>query len=297
MRMRTCAALALALAAPAPAAPITTADIIAGSMQPDCLDWKVVGACLWLHCKLGRCRVRATPRIRHYLPDLVFVAYDQTGESPWRETAALATAALPWQGGAFPSMDARDGSNLRFKEVDAIGHPSPLARQALGASYLCPSQARPMFPYYLSALDLPAWRDGGAEVLRPESVTPGLREVGDWPTNSWGPVFPRTGFVTQMEDAKAAAVAAQRACDIVTQPGQTRVYVPFGAGGGGHIDEKNARWQMLSPVVQTRCAPFGDAADWSRGKTSADGSYAWNLWRQYECCMPGAGRLIGHRTF
>ena len=291
MRMPALAAAALALFAAAPAQSITTAEILSRSLQRDCLDWKIVGVCLWLHCPLGRCRVRATPRIQHYLPDLVFVAYDQTGASPWRETAALAAAALPWQGGSFPRTETREGSSLRFKEVDVIGHPQPLARAALGASHLCRSRAKPMFPHFLSALDLPAWRDGGAEVLRQESLVPGLREIGDWPGHSWGAVFPRTGFSFQTEDAKAAAVAVQRACDIVTQTGQRRVYAP----APPRTDEKSARWQMLSPVVQTQCERFGAAADWAAGKTSADGGYVWNLWRQYQCCVPGKGRYLGSR--
>lgn len=333
MKSLGAALVSLALVFPMTTGAITTADILARSLQKDCLNWKIIGVCLWLHCKRGRCRVRATPRIRHYLPDLVFVAYDHTGASPWREAASLVTAALPWQGGSYPGIDQRESSSLRFKEVDAIGHPQPLVRSAFGVSYLCRSQVKPMFPYFLSALDLPTWRDGGSEVLRQESLVPGLREIGDWPANSWGSVFPRTGFIMQPEDPKAAAVAVQRACDIVTQPGQARVYTPFGYSGhrrvfhgnsasrtrrnceesGGRwgldgctrqaqiawlppINETNAHWQMISPITQTQCEQFGNDADWSQGKTSEDGSYVWNLWRQYECCVPGKGRFIGFRS-
>lgn len=339
MRSWALAALPAAVCADVPAQEFTTADVLARSAHStDCLDWKVVGVCLWLHCKYGRCRVRTTPRVRHYLPDLVFTAYGRAGDSPWRETRMFA-AASPLGGGSHPGVDVREGHALRFKEVDAIGHPLPLVRKRFDVPYLCRSQAKPLFPYFISALDLPGWRAAPLEAARPESVTPGLREVGDWPAHSWGAVFPRTGFVQQPEDAKAAAVAAQRACDIVTRPGQARVYVPFGYAGhrrvehgdpaargagacedsGGRwsppgpgaagrcrkqaqlawlppINERNARWQMLSPRPERGCGRFGARADWPAGRTSADGRYAWNLWRRYECCVPGKGRYLGHQS-
>lgn len=353
---------------PALAETFSTADVARRSLQSNCLDWKIVGVCFWLHCKYGRCKINTTPRIRHYLPDVVFTAYDQTGFPPWTELRSLlhlnSSLGSLLQGGSFPSTDTADGHALRFKEVDAVGHPFPLRKKVFDVPYLCRSQAKPLFPYFVSTLDHLEWR-GGLESARPESLTPGLREIGNWPQNSWGAIFPRTGFVLQAEDAKAAAVAVQRAADIVTQPDQARVYVAFGYSGhrrvthgdmaapnreacersGGSwragspvpkpsqcapdapleecvtstpsptytqpgrcrrqtqiawlppINERNARWQMISPRTQSRCESFGSPLNWSSDKTSEDGSYAWNLWRPYECCVPGKGKFIGHKTF
>ena len=320
----------------------TTANIVQRSMALECLDWKIIGLCLWLRCKHGRCRVNTTPRVRHHLPDLVFLAYDQTGNAPWVEWKTLASvAAAPGllAGGSYPHQGSRDGHALRFKEVDAIGHPVPLRRGLPGVDYLCRSQAKPMFPYFSSVADALQWRGGGVESFRAESVTPGLREIGEWPLNSWGAIFPRTGFVLQPEDAKAAAVTVQRAADIVTQLGQARVYVPFAYDGSREVvhgdtaasnqdacedsggawkgvsaaygqcrtqwqmawlpplNERNARWQMISPQPQSSCESFGSPSNWSSGKTSLDGSYAWNLWRPYECCAPGKGKYLGHKNF
>ncbi len=333
---------------PLAAETFTSSDIIQRSLKHSCLDWKVVGVCLWLHCKYGSCRVNTTPRVRHYLPDLVFMAYDHTGEPPWQEFGAVlsgrGTLFKQFQGGSFPGTDVRDGHSLRFKEVDAVGHPAPFVRNVFGVQYLCRSQSKALFPYFISALDHVEWR-GGLEAFRPESVTPGSREIGHWPRNTWGSVFPRAGFVMQAEDPKAAAVAVQRAADIVTQTNQARVYVPFAYSGmrevthgnsaagdcascersggkwqaqgpvsacstarEGHcqvqkqlawmpaINERNARWQMISPQEQNHCETFGSPDDWSVGKTSADGSYAWNFWRPYECCAPGKGRYLGHQN-
>ena len=363
--MRSLATVGLCLlgASPAAAETFTSVDVATRSLQSSCLDWKIAGACLWLHCKFGRCRVITTPRIRHHLPDVVFAAYDQTGASPWREARAVLKHGAFLQGGSFPTTEVSGGHNLRFKEVDAIGHPFPWRQNVFDVPYLCRSQAKPLFPYFVSLLDHLEWR-GGLESARVESITPGLREIGNWPLNSWGALFPRTGFVQQAEDAKAAAVAVQRAADIVLQSGQARVYVPFGydghrqvthgdpraadrpaceqSGGVWHsaepasavacdpaeplaecaayqqpsapaapgrcgqqaqvawlpsINERNARWQMISPITQSRCETFGSPSNWSIDKTSEDGSYAWNLWRPYECCVPGKGKFIGTKTF
>ena len=368
MRLLALAVVLLSGPAAVTAETFTTADVARRSIQSNCLDWKVIGVCFWLHCKYGRCRINTTPRVHHYLPDLVFTAYDHTGSPPWTELRSVlplgSVLGQLLQGGSFPSTETADGHSLRFKEVDAVGHPFPLRRQVFGVTYLCRSQAKPMFPYYVSALDHAQWR-GGPESTRLESLTPGLREIGDWSRNSWGSVFPRSGFVWQAEDAKAAAVAVQRAADIVTQPNQARVYQPFGydghrrvvhgnpeapnrescerSGGAwdsaspapkrrhcapgaplsdcvtpdpppthvqpGHcrqqaqwawlppINERNARWQMISPRTQSHCETFGSPGDWSHDKASRDGSYAWNLWRPYKCCAPGKGKFIGHKTF
>ncbi len=337
------AACAFLLSAPGVwAESFSTAEVVQRSVVRECLDWKIVGICLWLHCKYGRCRVNTTPRVRHHLPDIVFLAYDQTGEPPWKEWRTLAQATASSSllaGGSYPHQGIRDGHALRFKEVDAIGHPAPLRRRIPGVGYLCRSQAKPMFPYFASVADALQWRGGGAESLRTESIMPGLREIGEWPQNTWGAVFPRTGLVVQPEDAKAAAVVVQRAADIVTQLGQARVYVPFAYDGprevvhgdtmasnqdtcedsGGAwqglsttqgrchaqrqmawllpLNERNARWQMISPQPQSGCEHFGSLSNWSSGKTSRDGSYAWNLWRPYECCAQGKGKFLGHKNF
>ncbi len=338
------AACAVLLGAPAlMAETFTTAEVVKRSVAPECLDWKIVGICLWLHCKRGRCRVNTTPRVHHYLPDLVFLSYDHTGQPPWlewRATAHASTLTDSWlQGGSFPRQESQDTHSLRFKEVDVVGHPIPVRGRIAGVGYLCRSQAKPLFPYFLSKADALQWRGGGKESLRVEAFTPGMREIGTWPLNSWGAIFPRIGLVVQPEDAKAAAVTVQRAADIVTQLEQGRVYVPFAYDGhrevvhgdisapdqsacetsGGQwqgrswregrchtqrqmawlppISERNARWQMISPTSQSSCETFGAASNWSSGKTSADGNYAWNLWRPYECCAPGKGKFLGYRNF
>ena len=144
-------------------------------------------------------------------------------------------------------------------------------------------------------------------LAQPQGVCPttahGLREIGDWPLNTWGSVYPRSGWLLQSDEPKAAAVAAQRVGDIVTRGAEPHVYREVASGGVFEssnklvwrpqaLEERNDKtgdWQMLSPVMDTNCETFGanDTASvggWSGGKLAADGNYAWTLWRPYSCC-------------
>lgn len=58
-------------------------------------------------------------------------------------------------------------------------------------------------------------------------------------------------------------------------------------------DLKTPAWQMIIPKETSSCEAFGSAdVKWSEGKNVEDGDYAWNYWRQYECCKPGPGILL-----
>jgi len=64
-------------------------------------------------------------------------------------------------------------------------------------------------------------------MVYPEALIPGMREIGGRLTlNLWGSVYPRGGFLHQVDDHKAGAVVAQRAGDIVTRRGQLHVFPP-----------------------------------------------------------------------
>ena len=123
----------------------------------------------------------------------------------------------------------------------------------------------------------------------------GLKEIGNF--------MPRSGWLLQPDQPKAAAVAAQRIGDIVTRGAEPHVYREVASGGvfesdnklvwrPQSLEERNGKtsdWQMLSPVMGTGCETFGanDTASiggWSGGKLAADGNYAWTLWRPYSCC-------------
>jgi len=195
----------------------------------------------------------------------------------------------------------RDHKNLIFREADAIGHPlGSLSGIVSGAEMVCQSETTSFVPYFQSGLDALSWRQEVPEIFYPASFIPGLREIGTWPLQTWGGVYPRTGWTTQAEEPKAAAINAQRAGDIVTRTAQPHVYVPItGSTPSGQMvwtpdpliekDHRTGTWQMMVPRSESSCDVFGtnDLASltgWGGGRVDSAGDYVWTLWRPYKCC-------------
>ena len=61
-------------------------------------------------------------------------------------------------------------------------------------------------------------------MLTQAAIVPGVREVGNWPTNTWGPLFPRVGWTIQHSAPKASGIIAQRVGDIITRENQAHIY-------------------------------------------------------------------------
>ncbi|WP_343177825.1 TIGR03756 family integrating conjugative element protein [Pseudomonas sp. 4810-S13] len=271
---------------------LDTGNVTASVLSPDCLEYRVVGICFWLLCTPFGCTVKTSTKVRHFIPELVVSSYATTGANPWTEMAALSSPISGAEGGGNLITPNTQRDNLpRFKNVDAIGHPGGWAATQLASQsgYACASGATAFMPYYLSTWDSLAWRHGIPESLYPESLVPGIREIGrQLAGNMWGNVYPRQGFLVQPDDFKAAAVMAQRAGDVITRNWQPHVYVPLisvprdGYWPPSPIVENDAsthKWQLLSPVVQPTCAIFP-----SEPVQSVDGGYSWSLWRPYSCC-------------
>jgi integrating conjugative element protein (TIGR03756 family) len=321
-------AIVLGLLIQGAAKALDTASIIASAASLSCANVQPVGVCYWLVCTPFGCEVETSAKIGHYNPDLVVSATNGLGKNPWIEMrgvlAGLETAgtgaviasmggittALARTGGITAGAAGSPGQrrNLAFKEAQALGHP------AAGQIY-CPSAAQPYAPYYLSGLDAVGWRWEIPEVIYPESLVPGLREIGHWPLNTWGSVYPRSGWLIQGDEPKAAAVLAQRVGDLVTRSGSPRIYTPLDSGGvfvaNGKLAwrppplrETNARtgtWQRLAPTPGASCAVFGrndlaSPAGWSGGQLASNGDYAWTLWRPYACCEV-KGTFLGYTDF
>jgi integrating conjugative element protein (TIGR03756 family) len=298
---------------------ITTPSIItqttAGALS--CMQWLPIGTCFWLRCSLSGCSVRTSIKVGHYNPDLVVSTYNELGGNPWAEIRAtlglaqkaaatgLLGALLPVPidsaGNRTEGTSERDHQNLVYRETDAIGHPlSSLSGLVGGVGLLCPSETTSFVPYFQSGLDALSWRQEVPEIFYPASVIPGLRELGTWPLQTWGGVYPRTGWTTQAEEPKAAAINAQRAGDIVTRAAQPHVYVPVTASSPSGLnvwspgplveaDNSTGTWQMLVPQPEASCDVFGtnDLASltgWGGGRVDSEGDYVWNLWRPYKCC-------------
>ena len=278
------------------------------------MNYQVIGACFWLKCGF-KCKVKVSAKVGHYNPDVVVSAHNGNANNPWIEANSIVGSAsksalntiIAAMGGS-PSSASAGGNRTsqtsqhqatKFKDSDAIGHPSA----SIPIPYRCPSQATTFFPYFVSGLDTLAWRFGLPEAIYPQAIIPGLREIGNFPLNTWGSLYPRSGFINQTSDPKAGAVIAQRVGSVITQGGQPHVYSALQGGSGIRggmkvwpptmpLKEGNAKtgkWQMLVPKMESSCSVFGQndlatIAGWGGGKMSSTGNYAWTLWRPYKCC-------------
>ncbi|CBJ80625.1 putative exported protein [Xenorhabdus bovienii str. Jollieti] len=303
-----------AACAPVTQAAINTAQIVAGSLSPACIQWQVSGICYWLFCSWHGCTVKTSVKVTHFLPQAVVSTYHAPGGNPWSEMAHISPLSGGLENavtGALSGLTTGGGNHtvqvagkrsprLRFKYADAIGHPATTLIGGQIPGYSCRSAATPLMPYFLSTLDTVAWRSGLPESLYPEALVPGLRELGSQPVgNMWGNLYPRSGFVTQADEDKAAAVVAQRVADIITRTGQPHVYQPLaGQRRDGYwppepmqenTGTKNHQWQRLSPQLSQSCAVFPDG----RHTAAADSNQAYALWQPYSCCQRRGQRFLG----
>lgn len=299
----------------------TTAALFAQAIAsyPSCAFLHISGICFWLFCTPFGCTIKASTRFSHFAPDLVVSTYHDVATHPWPEIgiplaaattstiSALLGKPLSDSAGTLSRGDRTD-KNRRFRDADAIGHPAT----AIGP---CQTAVSPFVPYFMSALDALVWRSYlPAELLFPESLIPGMREVGSWPANTWGNVYPRTGEVIQQHEVKGAAVLSQRIADFVTRPGQPHVYAYVSSAAlavrgsqlvwdpppATEMNPMGGLWQM-NVAVPTGCHVFGlnDTASpvsYGDAMTTNSGSYAYTLWRPYACCRV-RGAFIGHIQF
>lgn len=285
----------LVLSAATSALAIDTATITSSASSSDCLDWKVVGICFWLRCEYLDCEVETSVKVRHYVPDAVVSSYSNTGKNPWEDVASMSPPNDDAQDGGDGTTNQSHENNLaKFRNADVIGHPGTEVFKEFADEfgYNCKGAGTMFVPNLLSTLDTGAWRHNLPEMFYPESLIPGRREIGS-ATDSlgvWGNVYPRGGFLHQVDDYKASAVVAQRAGDIVTRRGQPHAYHPlladeedgyWPAGALMETDENTGKWQELVPTQSSTCAVFPNDDE---HKQAEDGGYAWALWRPYSCC-------------
>ena len=288
---------------------INTATITASVVSPDCLEYRIVGICYWLYCGWGGCRIRTSIKVRHYIPDVVVSSYSNTGQNPWAEVSPMSmpVSGVATSGGDAATSQANQNDVAKFKNADVIGHPGAEVFNEFiaGFGYTCSGPSQMLFPYLLSTLDTVGWRYNVPEVVYPEALIPGMREIGSrLSMNLWGNVYPRGGFTHQADDYKGSATIAQRAGDIVTRSAQPHVYVPvlaskkdgyWPAGALVESDASTGKWQALTPKLSQSCNVFPDSN--MTHTQSQDGGYAWALWRPYSCCQKRGQIFLGSTDF
>src|SRR5690606_23548665 len=139
------------------------------------------------------CSVNASVKVHHYVPDAVVSSYSNTGENPWVEVRPLSLPnASALAGGDGTTNEDHENNLAKFKNADVVGHPAGILFSEFAGQLglTCPGAATPFTPYLLSTFDTPAWRYNIPEALYPESLIPGLREIGARrDLNLWGNVY------------------------------------------------------------------------------------------------------------
>ena len=261
-----------------------TAQLIYNSMQIRCLDWKIIGLCFWLKCS-PKCKIRMTPKISHYLPDLTVT--NSPGKCPWQEAnllllqspSSIALQLINKISGGNPGQGGRLGRYaMKFKDATVIGNPTVKLRDQFKVRFLCKSEIKPLHIYFSSRQGLNAltWRGLDLSSLqgivatdsdRVESWKPGSRLVGRGNIsdtslapdsllvdNGWGSIYPRRGTVLNPNDVQAGAVIAQRAIEITIRnsAGYRNVTTP-----GVHDDERWKIWGDIKAPDYQQCVASG----------------------------------------
>ncbi len=275
-------------------AKINSVDLINDALSCiDCIDYRVIGVCFWLKCKLFSCSVKTSVKISHYNPDMVVSTY--TSESPWGETKSWNSV----KHGAMTTAQSNKKleSNLDFKHADVITHPALAVGNILEQTgYYCKSmQKAPYMPLFLSRHD-PFWMESTVEGILASTVgllpTSGNVIKAEFLGSSWARVYPRCGWGNHPYDPINGAVAAHRVAEIVTRNLQPHVYQPAGGNCGNRCwkpasvvaNNNTNKFQMNYPKSENSASPMGGKASWANGKNKPEEAYAWTLWRKYKCC-------------
>ncbi|HFD11908.1 MAG TPA: hypothetical protein ENJ32_05500 [Crenotrichaceae bacterium] len=260
-------------------------------ISAQCMMLQVIGVCIWIICA-PKCKITIKIRIGHYNPEALVEISNPQGIERAEDPRRIDTKN-------------RNHNNLVFQEAFALGHP-------FSGQIYCPSHASALTPYFSSILDAAFWRTGLIDMLTAAALFPGVREIGHWPRNTWGPLFPREGWTIQHSAPKASAIIAQRVGDIITQDGQSHVYNEIGTqrvfleknkftfAPAKGVKENTAWygwWQPLYPNLEQACLIFGTddratISGWGGGRVSESGEYAYALWRPYTCCEKADGVVI-----
>lgn len=174
----------------------------------------------------------------------------------------------------------------------------------MSTAIFCPGGTTPFGINFQSQMDGLTWRSIlPVEMLYPQAWVPGMAEVGSFPSNTWGSVFPRDGNLTQSHPVKNSAVLASRVADIITKSAQPHIYKPLAHGSGFKYfgTDGDVKWQRLYPNSTSSCGKFGandslSLTSYGDGNTSAGEGYAWNMWLRVECCQD-RGSYLGSITW
>ncbi len=201
----------------------------------------------------------------------------------------LYTGIKPLSVTSGSSSNSLSGSNLQFNDVHLYDFPF----SSLLDTVLCSeSPNKTLGIRYLSEIDSISWRSGDIERNLPQSLI--AKNIGAHCNDlklgsslaqcmkSWGPLYPREGFVITPSEPVGSIVDALRSVSIAGD------ILP------AHVVESRLDFQPNIPIdkvqmvypTKTLCFPIGqNPSQWERDKQSKDGHYVWIYWHQRQCCI------------
>ena len=146
---------------------------------------------------------------------------------------------------------------------------------------------------YVSELDAIGWRvEWWDRILRPVRLAFGCEAQPLQPgcAGSWGPYYPRTGYVLHQSEPAAAHLQAARAGRVAADPAGRVVLSPY------LFEPRTGHYlQLMRPVTKPAVA-IGSRTDLETGAGSKTGSYLFlhlGIFEECHRCLPP--RLVGPR--
>lgn len=304
-------------------AEISTAEIfeLSGDAFSQCLDYQVVGVCIYELCIGPICTTDTTLKVDHWLPELVTTAQHTRFANPWTEVREFwdpilnrlgdsvhkSEVDIPLASGEVNLHVGNKAMPLKLRESGVYGNPFIQFTNNY-SDYFLRSSVTPLYPVYYSGFDTIMWRSPSREedyLFHVKLLKRlGVMEIGEfthlW---TWGPTYPRSGFVDHQNNYKASVVIAARGASIATTlPALPHLAQPVTAcsnpdctpPGPAEKGNPKTQWQRLLPEPERTCRQeIYDGKDplWTRAKDQRM-PVAYNIWRRYRGCLPGKGQWL-----
>lgn len=293
-----------------------------------CTDFAIQGTCFWLVCKAFYCKVKPSPWIKHYSPDVVVSTYNQQGASPFKGSNTF-TEIISYalgrnsNGGEKQTRrnNTRQESNVTYRLADVYGSPAAYTLNSWLSNFYvaCEPRTTILKPYFISSSNPVFWYSGLVDsVLNFDEILIGNKYIGERKDGEspefiktkpfWGHLYPRVGVVQGHDHYRASAVVAARAMDSVLSDRYDIFNTKMDGRKGKYYEpsekfevhsSEHGRWQMLYPQKERGCHILGDESikelspDGFSDRRSTNGIYSWHYWSRMKCCnKPSGGKFL-----
>lgn len=251
---------------------------------------------------IGICFKGIPPRpgilIRIWRPELLVETVKRPGDTtlPFigSVTSAIAAEALKSLTGKLitsGSQGVPGGENLQFNEVHVYDFPFKNLPAIFFGGMWCYGSWSPFgslaFFKYFSEVDALEWRMGTLEsivhvpqiLLSPVCISP--VNPGQLCMGTWGPIYPRTGFLPHQSETVGSAAGVFRAVSNTWVGSFNHVKLVPNFWQASTADKIQFLYPRPSGCIKIGTTP----ATWDNGRRSPNGKYLYLYWRQIKCCI------------